>query len=812
MPIIDGFFAGLPEPLIHEVENNGGLGIRDVGEGAVAPVTVIVGPWDLFRDGDQAQILWGAAKTLVGERDMSAADANKPIPVLVQPDDIRALGDGVHDVWVRVVSAIGDTLLSPPLTVRVKTRRPGGIDTQPDTETINENLATALVRPSPLVGDISNVRVVVPSYENIAVGDRIRASWHGKFVDLPPLTSADIGKSEFEIVIDEKIIRSAGGGDAQITYRILDSVSNNSLWAPYRVVDVPIDDPGAPLAPWVEGTVDDAGLVLRLADLDQGPVTVIAEAHGGKAGERIFVRWAGVAADEQQVPPYNTDWKRVTRENGTLTFEIPYEQAQVLGEGRVSVTYTLERTTGALVTSLRRSIRVEGRAFRLELPRVEGTPGDILDAAAHPAGALIAAPRQPESVPAGSRVTFRWSGNVQGETREDADGANDTYGLLPYDAILQLVGGQVRISYKVERFGQEGAALASIESDSITLDVVDSAAAPDLPAPSVPETINGTLPLDTLLAHLVIPSLTRGTSVEANIQGKVPFRQSIPIGNPAQPPRFNLTAAGFIQPNANSHVSATYTVTAPGYSATSLAYNFVVGSVAELPAPRVPESSDGVLDPFYVGGAIEVDVPFDRDHLHVGDTVTVSVNGVLGDTRPTWSIDRELTANDLVDPIVFQCPATTLHPVDGGEAMFEYSVRSANGVPRQSEVLTLAIRRALRNLRAPTVPQANGSELDPFDAIDGVKVNVPANSQIKKTDTVTVTWHDDNPSADPRGSYTTVEQAGDPSGMTFTVPSHVLPFNFGDQVSVTYKVDRNGARSVSPSALIRTMRMADPRP
>ena len=80
MPIIDGFFGGLPKPLIHEVENNGGLGIRDVGEGAVAPVTVIVGPWDLFRDGDQAQILWGAAKTLVGERDMSEGKENPSQP------------------------------------------------------------------------------------------------------------------------------------------------------------------------------------------------------------------------------------------------------------------------------------------------------------------------------------------------------------------------------------------------------------------------------------------------------------------------------------------------------------------------------------------------------------------------------------------------------------------------------------------------------------------------------------------------------------------------------------------------------------
>lgn len=269
MPIINGTRAALPAPFIHDVDNNGGLGVREVGEGAVAPVTVIVGPWDLFKDGDQVHILWGGpGGTVVARRDMSATDANKPVPVLVEPVAIRALGDGVFDVHVQVVAALGEPLLSPPLSVRVKTTRPGGFDTQPDTETINENLAVAVVRPSPVGDDLSNVRVVVAGYDNIAVGDRIRASWHGQFVNYPPLTDAELGNSEFEVSIPEAAIRAAGGGDVRITYRILDLVGNNSLWAPYRVIDVPIEDPDAPQSPWVEGTVNDDGAVLRLADLD----------------------------------------------------------------------------------------------------------------------------------------------------------------------------------------------------------------------------------------------------------------------------------------------------------------------------------------------------------------------------------------------------------------------------------------------------------------------------------------------------------------------------------------------------------------
>jgi hypothetical protein len=62
---------------------------------------------------------------------------------------------------------------------------------------------------------------------------------------------------------------------------------------------------------------------------------------------------------------------------------------------------------------------------------------------------------------------------------------------------------------------------------------------------------------------------------------------------------------------------------------------------------------------------------------------------------------------------------------------------------------------------------------------------------------VTVTWKDKDDPVGQRGSHMTASQPGNPGGMAFTVPASVLAFNFGEQVEVTYTVERNGRRYTS---------------
>ncbi|KAF1007325.1 MAG: hypothetical protein GAK28_01964 [Luteibacter sp.] len=462
--------SALPPPRIPASEIPGGLGIGDVGPGVEHDVAVTIGPWDGFEDGDHLRLYMGEA--VIAERPMSAADRFRIITLEVPVAAIRAQGDGAYLFMLEVSNVLGaPPIYSLPLAIWIKTSRPGGHDPQPDTETINENLAPAHVIPPGLI-DLDQAKVVVrPRPEtpttgpwvNATEGDRLRVSWHGRYVDWGPLTAAHLTEPEVNVSIPRELIEAVGRGEAQVSYRILDRVSNSSLWAPYATVDVPIDRPGAPPAPWVRDTVDDLGLVLRLADLQSRDVTVeVKQGHGGQAGDRLRVLWKGVAADEQPVPPYTTDWRTLTTSDALEMFTVPYAHAEVLGEGRVTVTYELQPTGKEVVTSKRLTLLIEGKAQSLKPPLLRDVD-DVLDIARFPTGATMAAPWQPDRIPAGSIVTFRWVGQVEGQSKpEYADGANDTEVTLPYNVMRQLVGGPVRIQYQVETFANDPVDAASL--------------------------------------------------------------------------------------------------------------------------------------------------------------------------------------------------------------------------------------------------------------------------------------------------------------------------------------------------------------
>jgi hypothetical protein len=254
------------------------------------------------------------------------------------------------------------------------------------------------------------------------------------------------------------------------------------------------------------------------------------------------------------------------------------------------------------------------RPMSLLVPRVEGVTGDILDIVKYPQGALLVAPAQPAEMPDGSLVTFIWEGGVSGSSEAWADGVNDVYGLLPADHLIMLVNGPLRIQYIVERFDTPGrrsaVAMAQSESAWLYLRVIDSTQVPLLPPPYVPEAVNDELEPDRLLAHLAIPALTQGSQVQASIDSRQDFRQTLTIRDPAQPPAFTLTRANFIEPNANARAIATYTVTGPGYEARSEPYEFSVGTVQDdLPAPSVEEAPDGTLTPIDAVEGVKVHIP-----------------------------------------------------------------------------------------------------------------------------------------------------------------------------------------------------------
>lgn len=374
-PLLD-----LPPPLIYAVENSGGLGYNLVGPGATQPVMVIIGPWDKFITGDEARIHWGGPDgPVLASRPMTEADNYQAIGVPVPAESINALGPGIFDVIHENASVLGNPVSSPPYPVEVKLTLPGGFDPQPDTETINENLQTATVRPWPLADDLSNVRVVLKRYDNIAESDRITVSWHGYQYTIE-VGATDLSRAEFEIPIPEADIRQAGGGTVKVSYRIIDRVGNSSKWAPYADIDVPIDDPGSLPRPRVV-QVEADGITLDLALLGTSDVVVQPVNNGGLAGATIVVTWNGIAADGTMQPPYYPPSKALAYDYEVPDFVVPNAQAVALAGGRANVSYTRTNPGDVMVDSLRRPLRVVGApGARLPPPTLTEQVNDTIPA------------------------------------------------------------------------------------------------------------------------------------------------------------------------------------------------------------------------------------------------------------------------------------------------------------------------------------------------------------------------------------------------------------------------------------------------
>lgn len=652
-------YAPLPRPNL-PAALDGGLGHDDIKRDPNASLVVQVGPWADFQDGDTLQILWtnDDRDEIVATQPVSAADADAVVSLGVAVGKVEAFGEGVVRVVARVISGIGgDSIDSLPLEVRVKFSVPGGVDPEPHTPYLNENLASPTVAPSPLPEDLRDVSVLVAPYENMIEGDVLTVSWGGRFVGRAPLTAADVEAAQagtpIAIAIPEETIRDAGGGDGvPVSYQVRDLVNNWSLWAPYLPVDVPIVDPDAPMAPWVEPTVDDQGTILDLAALGSASVTVLVESHGGGTGDGIVVHWRGFTAADQAVD-HDTAEKVIGRPGQTLSFSIPNDAVSPLAQGRVSVTYTLRRvTTGEQVESRARRLAVNGSVNALVPPSVSQAVGDVIDPGRTPGGATVVVPAW-NGIAAGDKCTIEWRGTrANGQTTfysayDYATGGSSQNGMeftVPLAQVEALVDGSVSLSYVVDTYGSAEqvrsrlnlGVQARLESPARRYDVRDASLEPSLPAPSVPETENDMLDPDRYpSAHLQIPvsaSLRNGDRIDATVQADTTFTDYTLVADRNAPPRFLLPTA-FIAANRDTRARASYTVSRTGYLGVSGTYAFGIGIVdRERPAPTV-DQADGAnnLDPVAAVNGVTVRIPVP---LESTETVTATFGSYTTNASP----------------------------------------------------------------------------------------------------------------------------------------------------------------------------------
>jgi len=334
----------LPEPRIapppprFPAADDGGLGAADVGTGVSEPLLCIVGPWTQWQLGDTANIEWGESHQVIGTLTIAEAQPAVTQIVSIPPGQLVSIPTGLQPVRIAIVpSGTPEVpLYSDEVLVLTKRVPPGGIDPDPSTPGVNENLLAPTVVPDPLGDDLSSVVVVVPGWGNAEVGDILTVSWGGQLVAWPPLTTI---APPYRVPIPEDVIRNVGEGTLAIDYTLRDRIGNVSLPSRPRTIHVALDRPPMP---WVVGTVDNAGAELDVDTLAGADVGIIANWDKLLPTDEVRAHWLGKAADDT---PVDVESAVATPEypGAAVSLTIAHAAALAVVGGSVDVSYVVRR-------------------------------------------------------------------------------------------------------------------------------------------------------------------------------------------------------------------------------------------------------------------------------------------------------------------------------------------------------------------------------------------------------------------------------------------------------------------------------------
>jgi hypothetical protein len=402
-----------------------------------------------------------------------------------------------------------------------------------------------------------------------------------------------------------------------------------------------------PEPPWVQDTVDDAGVLLRLSDIASDQVTVEVYSHQGVVGESVKLRWAGIASSSRSapsaVPTYETAWEPVVRNNGTLYMLVPKAEANFRA-GHVAVSYEVFKLDGSTASSPRFELDVVG-ALGLAPIEVEGAHDGTIRLADVPVdGATMSVPRQ-AALPAGSTIRFFWEGAdatnqpVRGFADAFDNGHTPTTAKLPRPD-LQRVVGKIALRYTVDTATARARVVRPLdhyESDWVAFTVMPAAT---LPAPRVEETGGA----DTLVPYAARDGAT--VAIDADLVATdsvtVTFGSYTSQAQPGARPLRIVVPPSAIAKHLDSQIDVFYTVTR-GSTSQSQALVLHVGALsdgdAQLPTPRIDraDSLTRVLDlSTFMDDPIALVDPWLL--MGAGQTVWLRVDGTAADGRPATAI------------------------------------------------------------------------------------------------------------------------------------------------------------------------------
>lgn len=713
--------AGMVQPI---VEGDGGINIAVVSDHAEG-LLCLINPYLGMRVGDSHEIFWETK--VIFRRTVEPGDVDKPMYFFLPVDGLAS--GWVEQCYYQLTRA-GATVPddpSVPLRLLVKLFRPGGRDREPHLPDGHSELKIVQLPPDLVDQGVidaawaeKGVPVTIPFYPDMTLRDSILLRWGSVALTPYRVTQAHVDRLQpIVIVVDQEAILAGGDGKKlEIKYDLYDETWN---WAVRHSKRTHIDvDAGAWRldAPIIKEAING---IITVKDLNKQPVTVQVRVAGTDfaLGDTLTMTWIGTPFTGQ--PLTHSESRTIESVPGIVEIKVPYEDVRAIAMGRADASYVLRKNSGGPPLSSKRTFAdVVGAVVMLPEPTIRELIGDTLE----PDTPLATVDVRYPGMANGDFINLIWLGT-------QADGApypheeqhtvssNEAEAKLitfqiKHQHIKVLDGGSLDLSYRVSN---DNVTLYGVsESDRLLAKV--QAIHATLPAPQVPEAINGVLDPDNVSDNVTVLVNFPGTHKDdiltyywtgpgASTSDWIPIRTLI-VGKPVP---FRV-AAQYVHANIGQTVKVRYTLlrAATNQFEYSTTLDLLIGEqVGVLPAPTVIQAPDGTLNPMDALKGVDINVSY-PDMKPDQDIIRLKWLGTPG---AGTSDDLELPG-DASGSVAFHLPPTVVAGNLSQRVKVEYEVkRHSRPTPSQTlDLLVSGFQNPEIELPRPQVVEAANNILD----------------------------------------------------------------------------------------------------
>lgn len=764
-------------------------GIIGVPE-AEAGVPVTVPPWLNMAVGDRLRIRWGIES--VRHPPLTQAEVGKPVTVVIDKNTILAGGDSEN---LMVTYDIDDVVSewsynSPASFVNV--------------EASGATLAVPYILQAPsgdldyaaLSGRDADVVVVYLS-PPMAIGDTVLVVFEGLSGDGVTVRhemTARVTAAGALITtkLPNAVVRTVTPGTASVYYFVRNGTTEKgrSRRLSLRV----LGERGGLAAPRVREAT--ANRQLDPINTPNGANVEIDPYAGMSEGDLVSLRWEGTRANG--TPMVYTSCKTLTAADlqRRVDFLVPPLYVDTLLGGTVNVFYTVTPSSGDRLTRVSDvlALNVVG-ANLLRRPEVAGVTNGQLTPPANPSQGVELSVLPYTLMSAGDVIEWFWDGpTAAGTTRGRVvvtDPSRAVTVTVPRSVVDANSAGLASVDahYRVTRAGQ-----ATPQESSINRFTVLAAPQPGLPPPLVDEAPMGVLDPEALTGSFVTvrvkpyPGMRNGDRVTVRwgegTGGGEQIRTidiTTNIENLDITMRVDRSRVDFFQ---DSSVIVNYTVNRlDGTRQDSEDFTVVVRTERRWPAPRVVDAVGDFLDPALAALGAETIVLRYADMMR-GDRLIMH----WGNPGDVGFYTDSITVSTVRD-YHFLLNAATVAPWINRTVPVWYEVQRGGVVRFRSEVLQLRIgMNEQPALPAPSVPEADGTVLDPSKLTTSATATIPAYPGMASGDFIVMTWGGGPGSG---GLEWEIDVSAAMVGRPITRPipiANITPFE-GRDVTLQYSVD-----------------------